>query len=45
VGFGDADGFDFSYVITEIVKKTWTRRRIGIHSSRRRKLKKCLSQG
>jgi hypothetical protein len=22
VGFGDADGFDFSYVITEIVKKT-----------------------
>jgi hypothetical protein len=22
VGFGDADGFDFSYVITEIVEKT-----------------------
>jgi len=22
VGFGDADGFDFSYMITEIVEKT-----------------------
>jgi hypothetical protein len=26
-------------------KKTWTERRIGIRSSQRRKLKKCLSQG
>jgi hypothetical protein len=39
------EGFFFLRDNWDCRKKTWTERRIGIRSSQRRKLKKCLSQG